>query len=91
MEAANQLFVFLTQYGVILCKQCQFAVVPSQITAHLRIHHPSQTQQQRKAIQKEVDGAERIAFEKHQVTYPDPEKPAILGLPIFEDGLVCHA
>jgi hypothetical protein len=25
------------------------------------------------------------------MTYPDPEKPAILGLPIFKDGLVCQA
>jgi hypothetical protein len=91
MEAVYQIFTLLTQYGVILCKQCQFAVVPSQIAVHLKTHHSSQTYQQRKAIQEEVQKAEGIVFEKHQVTYPDPEEPPILGLPIFEDGLVCQA
>jgi hypothetical protein len=38
-----------------------------------------------------VQKAGGIALEKHQVTYPDPEEPPILGLPIFEDGLVCLA
>jgi hypothetical protein len=64
-------------------------VVPSQVTVHLRVHHPSQTQQQRKAIQEEVDRAEGIAFEKHQVLYPGPQEPSIPGLPVFQDGFAC--
>jgi hypothetical protein len=74
---------------VILCKQCQFAVVPSQMTAHLRVHHPSKSQQHRKRIQEWVDKAEGIAFEKGQVLYPGVEEPPILGLPIFRDGFAC--
>lgn len=77
MEAVYQIFTLLTQYGVILCKQCQFAVVLSQIAVHLRVHHPSQTHQQRKIIQEEVQKAEGIALEKHQVTYPKPEEPPV--------------
>ena len=91
MEVANQLFAFLTQYGIVLCKQCHFAVVPSQVTVHLRVHHPYQTQQQRKAIQEEVDQAEGIAFEKDQVLYPGLQEPPIPGLPVFKDGFACKA
>jgi hypothetical protein len=89
MEVANQLFAFLTQYGVILCKQCQFTVVPSQITVHLRDHHPSLLQQQRKEIHNKLQRLEGIAFEKHQVIYPEPKQTPIQGLPIYEDGFVC--
>jgi hypothetical protein len=64
-DAIYQLFTLYPQFGIILYKQCQFVVVLSQITTHLRVHHPDQIQLQRDKIQRELQEADRVASEKH--------------------------
>lgn len=91
MDLFSQLFDVKLQFGVVICKPCQFAVVPSQIGAHLKAHHPNETPQQRKALQQEVESFSDIAFQKDQVKYPDPTDSPITGLPVYEDGFKCKA
>ena len=90
MEAFEEVLSYLPDFGVLLCKQCQFAIVPTQIETHLRTHHPLQTQQKRKAIQEQVHRVEGVAHERHQVRYPSSGGPPVPGLPVFQDAFCCQ-
>lgn len=90
MEAMRGVFTHLPECRIIICKQCQFAVVPSQVESHLQTHHPSKTQQTRATIQQVVKGMRDVAHEKSQVKYlQGPACQPVPGLPIFRDGYKC--
>lgn len=91
MDSFTQLFDVKPQFGVMICRACQFAVVPSQVEAHLRVHHLNKTSQERKTLQQEAESNTHLAFQKDQVKYPDPHDLPIIGLPVWEDGFKCKA
>lgn len=88
---SSQIFEILPAVTVVVCRQCQYAVVPSQVEVHLRAHHPGYSLQQRKEMQQEVQRLEGVAFEKDQVCYPEKSDLPITGSLIFGDGLKCKA
>ncbi|KAH6662285.1 hypothetical protein B0J14DRAFT_687285 [Halenospora varia] len=92
-EIRDDILIFDSAYGVIICKLCQYALVPREIANHLQAQHQKDeglTTQQIKAISD------------HCVSYPcrhpawikempmSPDTPAIPFLRLYQGGFCCR-
>jgi hypothetical protein len=92
-ETRDDLLIFDFIYGVIICKICQYAIVPREIASHLRTHHQKEeglTTQQIKTISS------------YCLTYPSrppawikdmplpPDTAAVPFLRLHRDGFCCR-
>ena len=89
MDDFEQWFQHYPQYRVIICKQCQYAVVPVQMQRHLREHHSRLSVQQRNGMIAKVQSLPDLASTMAEVIYPTPRSDPIPELPVFHDGLRC--
>lgn len=89
MDEFNRIFLHLTEYRIIICASCQFAVVPTQVEQHLKKHHRRLTLQQRRAVVEKVHSLSQLALVESDVVYPQPHQSAIDALPVHFDGLKC--
>ena len=78
-------FSHLHEYRVIICKACHFAVVPSQIKAHLSKHHPNIPPNTRQSLADQGYELGDLAHVESDVIYPDPRLAAIKELPIYNN------
>ena len=88
MKEFNQLFSHLVEYKVVVCIQCESAIVPKQFDIHIRVQHPAISLQQRKQIVEYVKDLP-VAILKQEVSYPNSYDNPIIGLPVFHNGLKC--
>ena len=89
MDPFEKLFQHLPEYQVIVCKRCQFAVVPAQVDSHVRSHHKTIPKSERQSIVETVATLSNIAQEPGQVQYPSMDSKPVDGLPVYDDGLRC--
>ena len=89
MDSFEDVFELLSDFRIVLCRVCQFAVVPSQVQTHLTKHHTRLSVSQRQDLVAKVQSLPDLAYEESQVVYPRPRAALIEGLPIYYDGLRC--
>jgi hypothetical protein len=86
---ATELFLQLPEYSVIVCRQCQYAVRPTQVVFHLT-HSPHRTTavyaRQVQAAIEEWDGVE---VDINHLTFPARVDQPIDGLTMYTDGILC--
>lgn len=91
--AGDDLLIFDSIYGVIICKACQYAFVPAEIASHLRTKHQKD---------KGFTAAQITAIANHCLTYPacpptwikempvELDTPAILFLRLYQGAFCCR-
>lgn len=89
MERFNELFEHKPKHCIIVCRECQFAVVPQQIARHLKDQHPSIPVPQRRVMIQASQSIEDLAHQKDDVIYPEPDQPPVPGLPTYHNGFRC--
>jgi hypothetical protein len=77
------------KHRILICRRCQYAIVPSHIATHLKVQHPQLTLQQRRGYISKVENHSALAKIYEEVVYPLPDDPPIESLPIYFDGLKC--
>ncbi|KIW00694.1 uncharacterized protein PV09_07876 [Verruconis gallopava] len=73
-------------YGVLVCKSCQFAIQPSALSSHL-LRHQIYRSERRQLIERLKELGLR---EPEKVTYPGPDAKAIAELPVYR-GWFCQS
>jgi hypothetical protein len=68
------------KHRVLICRQCQYAVVPSQLATHLKVYHPRLTLQQRRDYSTKVENCSALATVHEDVVYPSLNDPPVLSL-----------
>ena len=86
---ADELFVRIPEYSVMVCRQCQYAVRPTQVVFHLthsphRIPGPHARQ-----IQAVVDAWDPVERDPSQLVFPVVISRPIEGLAVYRDGILC--
>jgi hypothetical protein len=79
------------QHRIIVCVQCRTAVVPKYAAAHLARDHSRTTKEERRHVQRYVDGLEDVAHSVSNVRFPGPDDPPYGGIAVRHDGLRCSA
>ncbi|KAK4551753.1 hypothetical protein LTR86_010946, partial [Recurvomyces mirabilis] len=86
----QDVFVHRPEFGIIICQQCEYAVVPQQVNRHVKDHHPFISKQQRIAIAQSIQALPDVAQIHQDVTYPSADEVPIAALPVYHDGLQCR-
>src|SRR5271155_1139502 len=88
-------FIHLPEFHVIVCKECQYAVLPSQIDAHYATKPHNLGKKERQQIAEEartIDGliGNEETLRRSEFAFPPPTAHAIAVLGKAEiDGLQC--
>ena len=90
MDSFDKLFQHMPDYKIVVCKQCQFAIVPTQVKGHIQTQHPQINPQERRDIVVKVHALSNVARTAEDVVYPDRDHPPVKGLPVFRDGFQCQ-
>ena len=72
----DDLLIFDSVHGVIICKVCQYALVPAEITSHLRTIHQKDTG---------FTAAQITTIANHCLTYPTRPPTWIKEMPVELD------
>lgn len=88
MDTFHKAFIHLSQYQIIICRACEYAVAPSQVELHLSLSHPGMPLQTRNELINFVDGMSEVARTQDQVIYPQRGVSAIPDLPVM-CGFAC--
>lgn len=91
MDGFDSFLEILPQYRVIICTQCQHAIIPSGVKKHLRTNHKRLALQQRQDIIEAVTKDRSLAHTESEVIYPTPTDPPLVQFPVYFDGLRCKA
>lgn len=89
-------FIHLSQYQVVVCKDCHYAVLPPHINTHLRSKAHQFSPNQRQKVIAEVQKVKGLIqntdeLQASQFPYPTITDPPISALgPIRSDGLKCQ-
>jgi hypothetical protein len=87
----DRLLQINNEYKILICMPCQYAIVPLQLTTHLRSHHSRLTTEQRRNYITEVNSCSTLARVHEAVVYPISTDPPVPSLPVYFDGLRCDA
>jgi hypothetical protein len=82
-------FRYSRRHRIIVCIECRIAVVPEYAAAHLARNHNRTTGEERRHIQRYVDGLGDLAREVLDVRFPDPDDPPCDEITVRYDGLRC--
>lgn len=85
-QKISDLLTYLPDYGVLLCRSCQFAVQPSAFSSHL-LRHQIYRNERRKLLERLHT---LVVAEPEDVDVPPSTSPPIPGLPVYR-GSVCSA
>ena len=77
------------KHRVLVCRQCQYTIVPSQLATYLKVHHLRLTLQQHRDYSTKVESCSALAKVHEDVVYPAPNDPPVPSLQIYFDGLRC--
>lgn len=91
MDSFNPFLETLPQHRVVICTQCQYAIIPSSIKEHLRTSHKRLILEHRREIIDTVTKDTRLAHTESEVIYPAPTDAPLEQLPVYFDGLKCAA
>src|ERR1700716_1393544 len=89
MPTADQLFVRATQFPVIICRQCQYAVRPKQIIYHLTHGQHQISIVRARQIAQTIEEWDGVEENPDELWYPTGIDQPIEGLQIYSDGLLC--
>ena len=89
MSDFEDIFTPLPVYRIIVCKKCQWAVVPDHVRKHLAAHHSTLSKSERQTIIAAVESCSWLARTAADVVYPSPEDAPVEGLPIFYNSIRC--
>jgi len=90
MDPFEKLLEYLNDYKVVICKQCHFGIVPSQVEGHIRVQHRQIQAKERQSIIEQVENIPDIARTPGDVQYASASSPPIPGLLVYRDGLQCR-
>jgi hypothetical protein len=79
--------LYIREYQVVICKRCQFAINPANLKGHIQSKHKTVTKEQYAQVIEFIGRLSRVAKDPSQVIYPDISSPAILGIPVYTNGL----
>jgi superfamily II DNA helicase RecQ len=85
---AEQFFIVLREYGLIVCKACKYAVWPKEVERHLSGGHHRVQKKQRDQIIAEVGLWQGLVMNGEQLELPD-YLPAPVPELALHDGLLC--
>jgi hypothetical protein len=85
----DHFFQIDSKHKILICTGCQYAIVPSHLTTHLRVYHPRFTLEQRRDLVAKVEGCSTLANVHEEVVYPTLVDPPVPYLPVSFDGLRC--
>ncbi|KAI7206681.1 hypothetical protein KC365_g17003 [Hortaea werneckii] len=91
MDSPNSFLEILPQHRVVICTQCQYAIIPSSVKEHLRTSHKRLPLQHRREIIDTVAKNSSLAQTPSEVIYPLPTDSPLELLPVYFDGLRCRA
>jgi hypothetical protein len=87
MDVFERLFIYYRECQVVICKRCQFAINPANLKGHIQSKHKTVTKEQYAQVIEFIGRLSRVAKDPSQVIYPDISSPAILGIPVYTNGL----
>lgn len=90
MDDFSRLFEIDDKHRILICLNCQYAVIPFQIRTHLQKFHKRIGLEQRNEIVSRVETATVLARSHAEVVYPAPTDPPLPSLPTYFDGLKCQ-
>jgi hypothetical protein len=85
----DHLFQIDSKHKILICTGCQYAIVPSHLTTHLRVYHPRFSLEQRRDFVAKVEGCSTLANTHEEVVCPTLIDPPVPYLPVYFDGLRC--
>lgn len=85
----DYLFQIDSKHKILICRGCQYAIVPSHLATHLRVYHPRSTLEQRRDFVAKVEDCSTLANIHEEVVYPNLTDPPVPYLPVYFDGLRC--
>jgi hypothetical protein len=85
----QHLFEINPRHRVLICKSCQYAIVPAHFKTHLQVYHSRLSLQQRRDFTQEVESDSNVARVHEDVVYPLLTDPPVESLPVYFDGLRC--
>ena len=90
MSIQQEYFDHLAVYGLVVCKECRYAVWPKEIEGHLRGKHHRLPRKEAREIAEEIyDWLGLIPFIS-ELEVPFNVDILIPQLALFDDGLKCH-
>ena len=91
MGSFEDVFRHLPEHRVVVCVQCEYAVRPVHVLAHLQQEHRRLAQSSRESIARTFSTLIGVANRKEDIQYPSPQDVPVTGLPVHSDGLRCTA
>jgi hypothetical protein len=89
IPTADQLFIRATQFPIIICRRCEYAVRPKQVLYHLT-HSPHRIPiVQARQVAQTIQHWENIEENPDEIRYPTWIDQPIEGLRTYDDGLLC--
>ncbi len=85
---AEDLFSYLVGYGVIVCKECKYAVWPPEVDSHLANVRHRMAKATRQRIQREVQQWEGLVTSDNELDLPITIREIIPEL-LLHDGFLC--
>lgn len=85
----QHLFEINPRHRVLICRSCQYAIVPTHFKTHLQVLYPRLSLQQRRNFTQEVESASDIARAHEDVVYPSLTDPPVDSLLVYFDSLRC--
>ena len=87
MDAFEEVFKHMPEFRIIVCRTCQFAVVPDQVYTHLQKRHPKMSTSLRRSIAATCRDLSDVARSAEEVVLPDPGEESVLGLKVYYNGI----
>jgi hypothetical protein len=87
---ATDHFHHSSQWQVIICKECRYAVWPSQVIGHLVNKQHGMSRKRAKQISEEVQEWPGVVQFPSEFKVPKDVKAAVDELAVFEDGVKCQ-
>jgi hypothetical protein len=89
IPTADQLFIRATQFPVIICRRCEYAIRPKQVIAHLTSTQHRIPITIARQVAQTIDEWDNIHRNPDELQYPMWINQPIDGLQIYHDGILC--
>lgn len=87
---ASSHFQHLSEWQVIICKECRYAVWPRQVAGHLTNKQHRLPRKEAVAISDEIDQWHGIVRFPGDFDSPKYVEEAVDGMPVYTDGVKCE-
>jgi hypothetical protein len=75
------------RYRIVVYVEYRIAIVPKYAAAHLVRNHGRTTKEERRRVQRYIDGLEDVAYDVSDVRFPGPEDAPYSEIPVRYGGL----